>query len=116
MSSTQQQYETYKSKMQRIADIKAASAVLQWDQETYLPSGGAHFRGQQISTLSELSHQLFSEDSLGDLLNDLNAKNDLTPQQQRNIERTLEDYTKNKKYSSAFVRTLSDQINKTFHA
>jgi carboxypeptidase Taq len=34
----------------------------------------------------------------------------------RNIELTLEDYQKNKKYSSEFVRKLSDQVNKTFHA
>jgi carboxypeptidase Taq len=32
------------------------------------------------------------------------------------VELTWEDYTKNKKYSSAFVRNLSAQINKTFHA
>ena len=102
--------------MQMIADVRNAGAVLQWDQETYLPPKGAHFRGQQISTLSEISHRMFSEESLGNLLTDLLAKDDLTPAQKRNVERTWEDYSKNKKYSSAFVRSLSDQINKTFHA
>lgn len=102
--------------MQRIADIKSASSVLQWDQETYLPSGGAHFRGQQISTLSEIAHQFFSEEELGNILNQLAAKDDLSPAQKRNIELTLEDYNKNKKYTSAFVRKLSEQINKTFHS
>lgn len=101
--------------MQRIADIRAASAVLQWDQETYLPAGSAHFRGQQISTLSQLAHDLFSEDSLGNLLTDLSGKDDLSLQQKKAVERTLEDYNKNKKYTSSFVRTLSEQINKTFH-
>ena len=113
---TQQLYDTYKTKMQRIADIRAASAVLQWDQETYLPSGGASFRGQQISTLSELAHQLFTEDALGDVLNELKEKTDLSPEQKRNIERTSDDYTKQKKYTSPFVRALSEQINKTFHS
>ena len=116
MNATPQLYESYQTKMRRIADIKAASAVLQWDQETYLPPGGAHFRGQQISTLSELAHELFSEESLGDLLRELAQKGNLAPAQKRNVERTLEDYTKNKKYTSAFVRALSEQVNKTFHA
>jgi carboxypeptidase Taq len=116
MADTQTLYATYQTKMHRIADIKAANAVLQWDQETYLPKAGAQFRGQQISTLSELAHQLFSEDSLGEILNQLAGKEDLDPSQKRNVERTLEDYTKNKKYTSAFVRTLSEQINKTFHS
>jgi carboxypeptidase Taq len=102
--------------MQRIANIKNASALLQWDQETYLPPKGAHFRGQQISTLSEIAHQQFSEEGLGNLLQDLAARGDLSFEQRRNVERTLEDYTKNKKYSSAFVRKLSEQVNKAFHS
>lgn len=116
MNNTPQLYATYQTKMQRIADIKSASAVLQWDQETYLPKGGAHFRGQQISTLAELAHQFFSEEELGKVLNELLSKDDLTPGQKRNVELTLEDYQKNKKYTSSFVRTLSEQINKTFHS
>lgn len=102
--------------MQRIADVRAAGAVLQWDQETYLPPGGAHFRGQQISTLSELAHKLFSEEELGAVLNSLVTKEDLSATEKRAVERTLDDYNKNKKYSSSFVRALSEQINKTFHA
>lgn len=111
-----QQYEQYKTRLQRIADLRNASALMQWDQETYLPPKGATLRGQQISTLSELSHQLFVEEELGSLLNDLAAKDDLDPWQKRNVERTLEDYNKSKKYTSEFVRALSDQVNKSFHA
>ena len=102
--------------MQRIADVRNANAVLQWDQETYLPPKGAAFRGQQISTLSEISHRLFSEDELGDLLQTLMQKDGLTIQQKRNVERTHEDYVRNRKYTSQFVRALSEQINKAFHS
>ena len=102
--------------MRFIADVKNANAVLQWDQETYLPLKGASFRGQQISTLSEISHRLFSEKELGNLLQDLLSKDDLSAAQRRNVERTNEDYLKNKKYTSEFVRKLSEQVNKTFHS
>ena len=114
--NTQELYENYKTKMQRIADVRNANAVLQWDQETYLPPKGASFRGQQISTLSEISHRLFSEDELGNVLQELLQKQDLSTEQKRNVERTFEDYTKNKKYTSEFVRALSEQTNKAFHA
>ena len=116
MQPTPQLYADYVSRMQRIADIKNANALLQWDQETHLPAKGAHFRGQQISTLSEIAHQQFSDEKLGDLLQELAGRTDLDFTQKRNVERTLEDYTKNKKYSSAFVRKLSEQVNKSFHA
>src|SRR5436305_7134894 len=116
MSNSEQLYKKYEEKMKRIADLRYSNAVLQWDQETYLPANGAHFRGQQISTLSELSHYYFSEEELGNVLNSLLQVNDLTVEQKRNVERTHEDYTKNKKYSSEFVRKLSEQIHKAFHS
>ena len=102
--------------MHRIADVKNATALLQGDQETYLPPKGALFRGQQISTLSEISHQLFSEEELGNILQDLLSKDDLSREQKRNIVLSFEDYTKNKKYTSEFVRALAEQTNRAFHA
>src|SRR4051812_11733490 len=98
--ATPSMYEKYLQKMRLIADIRSANAVLQWDQETYLPPKGAQFRGQQISSLSEISHRLFSEESFGNLLEDLLSKDGLTPEQKRNVELTHEDYVKNKKYSA----------------
>ncbi len=102
--------------MRRIADVRNANAVLQWDQETHLPPKGAAIRGQQISTLSEISHGLFSEEELGTILQELKDREDLEPEEKRNVELTLEDYSKNKKYTSAFVRAISEQTNKAFHS
>ncbi|GAB4094414.1 carboxypeptidase M32 [Flaviaesturariibacter terrae] len=109
-------YSDYVSQMQRIADIRYASAVLQWDQETYLPPKGAHFRGQQLSTLSEMAHDLFSSERLGALLDELLASTGLDERQRRNVELSREDYQKNKKYSASLVRRLSDAGNKAFHS
>ena len=114
--TTSELYEKYRKDMHRIADLRNANAVLQWDQETYLPSKGAALRGQQISTLSELSHQYFISEELGGLLQDLLSRADLTGRQKRNVERTHEDYTRSKKYPSSFVRAMAEQVNKAFHA
>jgi carboxypeptidase Taq len=116
MKNTSTLYDHYRSKMRLIADVRNANAVLQWDQETNLPPKGASFRGQQISTLSEISHRLFSEEELGNLLQDLLGRDDLSAGQKRNVQLTHEDYVKNKKYSSEFVRALSEQVNKAFHS
>lgn len=116
MPTTKELYEEYKQRMRRIADVRHASALLQWDQETYLPKNGAAFRGQQISTLHEMSHQLFADEKLGDILEELVSSSDLNEDDKRNVTLTLQDYRKNKKYTSEFVRKLSDQVNKTFHS
>lgn len=113
---TKSLYEAYKTKMQKIADVKYASAVLQWDQETYLPPKGNETRGRQIATLSEIAHNLFTDEKLGQLLLELLGKDGLSMNEKRNVELTFEDYTKNKKLPVAFVRKMSETVNKSFYA
>ena len=115
-SSSQELYDSYKKHFQEIADIKYASAVLQWDQETYLPKNGNDTRGRQIATLSEFAHVKFTSDQTGNLLSELMMRNDLSINQKRNIELSLEDYNKNKKLPASFVRKSTEIINKSFHA
>lgn len=109
-------YEEYKGKMQKIADVRNAMAVLGWDQETYLPPAGAHFRGQQLTTLSSIAHEMFTEPALGELLGELHQRTDLDNVQKKNIELSLEDYDKNRKYPAAFVAELSTATNAAYHA
>ncbi len=114
--STAQLYATYKTKMQKIADVKYAAAVLQWDQETYLPPKGSDFRGQQIATLSEIAHQQFTDTEMGELLEELSALENLPADDKRNIQLSWDDYKRNVKLSTAFVRQLSESVNQSYHA
>ena len=114
--NTAKLYSSYKTKMQKIADVKYASAVLQWDQETYLPPKGNDFRGQQIATLSEIAHQQFTDKKMGDLLEELSSREDLTAAEKRNIALSNEDFKRNVKLSAAFVRQLSETVNQSYHA
>ena len=109
-------YQAYCRRMQKIADIKFSSAVLQWDQETYMPLKGAQFRGQQLATLSEFSHELFTSEETNGLLLDLLGRQDLSDAQRRNVELSFEDYTKQKKLPTEFVRKLVETINHSFHS
>jgi len=109
-------YNQYKTQLQKIADIKYASAVLQWDQETYLPKNGNDARGRQIATLNELAHEHFTTDTLGELLKELSSKENLSAKEKRNIQLSLEDYNRNKKIPATFVHTLSSAINAGYHA
>ncbi len=109
-------YAQYKTTLQKIADIKYASAVLQWDQETYLPKNGNDARGRQIATLNELAHEHFTADSFGNLLEELSAYKNLADKEKRNVQLSNEDYNRNKKIPSAFVHKLSSAINVSYHA
>jgi carboxypeptidase Taq len=52
----------------QIKDLEVASAVLQWDQETMMPNGGQSGRGQVLSTLTGLKHDLLTSARFGDAI------------------------------------------------
>ncbi len=114
--SSDKMYAQYKESLQKIADIRYASAVLQWDQETYLPKNSGDARGRQIATLNELAHEKFTNESFGDLLRELSAKEGLAANEKRNVQLSLQDFNKSKKLPSAFVRKMSEAVNKSFHS
>jgi carboxypeptidase Taq len=62
-----------KGRLQEIADLNAAGAVLSWDQATYMPGGGASARARQCATLTRLAHEKFTDPALGRLLDRLAA-------------------------------------------
>lgn len=58
--SAEQLDKKVRSLMNTICDIQAASSILNWDQETYMPSGAAETRAEQISSLDALAHQFLT--------------------------------------------------------
>jgi carboxypeptidase Taq len=108
-------YQQYIALMQKVADVKYSNAVLQWDQETYLPAKGAEARARQMATLSELAHDMFTGGNLGELLESLQADS-LDADQQKNVDLTREEFTKQKKFSSEFVRKMSEAVSTSFYA
>jgi carboxypeptidase Taq len=81
-----------------------------------MPVKGASFRGQQLATLTEISHELFTSEETNGLLLDLLGREDLSNEQKRNIQLSFEDYTKQKKLPGEFVRKMVETINKCFHS
>jgi carboxypeptidase Taq len=115
-TSHQELYNQYREHMRKLADVRAALALMQWDQETYLPAKGAGFRAQQVATLSELAHELATAKSLGTLLESLHTVNGLNETEKKNIFLNRQDFVKQKKYPAAFVRKMSETVSKSFNA
>ncbi len=111
-----EKYQLYQAKMRQLADISHAASLLNWDQEVYMPSKGAAFRAQQLSTLAGLHHRFFAEKELGDLLSELKNNTELSFEQQRNIQLSHKDYTDNQKYTTEFVQKMSRCVSEAFIA
>lgn len=56
-----------------VMDLIRASAVLDWDQQTHMPSGGSATRAEQLATLRRLAHERMTSSEVGDLLSALES-------------------------------------------
>jgi carboxypeptidase Taq len=93
----------------RLATVKAlseASAVLTWDQRTYLPQGSGASRAEQIATLQRLAHEHSTADEIGSLLEQLAplaANNEDESDDAAIVRRTKRDYEQERKLPAEFV-------------
>lgn len=109
-------YNSYKEIAQTAADLQYAAAVLEWDQEVYMPSKGAAFRGRQLATLAKQAHEMLTSEKYEQVLKTLIDDKSLDETQQHNIRLSFEDFEKNKKLPSEFVEELSRQTSLGFNA
>ncbi len=114
--TTQELYTEYTLLLQKAADLHSASAVLEWDQETYMPPKGAEARGRQLATLASQAHDILTSERLERILKELNHRDDLDERQKANVALSLKDYNKNKKLPSTFVEAMSKQTSECFNA
>ncbi len=56
-----------------VKDLGAASALLEWDQETYMPSGGHEGRAKVLATLAGLQHSKLSSAEMRESLEAVEA-------------------------------------------
>jgi carboxypeptidase Taq len=99
-----------KKELAEIADLGYAAAVLGWDQQTYMPPGGAEARGNQLGTLQSIAHAKFISDEMGQLLEDLESfQDDLDPDsdEARLIQVTHREYDRFTKVPSEFIAELA---------
>ena len=75
---TSETFQEYLRQTRTIADLNAASSILNWDQETYMPDGAADLRANQIATLDTLVHQMTVAEPYQQVLSKLEQASDQT--------------------------------------
>lgn len=60
-----------RSRLAEVADLSKAAALLEWDQQVMMPSGGGSARAEHIATVRRLAHERFTDDEVGELLDAL---------------------------------------------
>ena len=101
-----EKFEKLKTLVGEVADLSAIQALIEWDQQTYMPPGGAEVRGHQSATLGSLTHQKFTAPEIGELIEDVKKElADAAPDSDdaRYIKVLSKDYDEATKVPSEYV-------------
>jgi carboxypeptidase Taq len=96
--------------------------LLDWDQETYMPSQGADFRAEQCSLVAGQTHKLRTSPKFAKLLSELiNLESghvtdpSLTDAQKAALREWRRDYLKDSKLPTSFVKTWAMTTSRACH-
>jgi len=72
-------FEQLRERMAALADLKNVAQLLDWDQQTMMPPGGAPARAETVATVQKISHEMFVSDETGRLIEAAEAHLDGAP-------------------------------------
>jgi carboxypeptidase Taq len=99
-------FQRLKTILAQVADLNRGAALLGWDQQTYMPPGGAEDRGNQLAAISSIAHEKFTATEVGQLLDSLKpwaAALDPDSTDARMIKVAARDYDKATRVPAEFV-------------
>ncbi len=110
-------FDRFRERLGQVIDLHAAIALLQWDQEVYMPPKGAGARGRQIATLSALAHRLFTDAEMAGLLQDLaSAPGGVDEDAARLAAEARYDFERAVRLPEAFVQRFAEEQSRAYHA
>jgi carboxypeptidase Taq len=105
-TQTADAYDDLTDRYKRIANIQGAAGILNWDQEVMMPEDGTPARSAQLSALSATSHELLTEEEMGDALDDAESA-DLTGEQAAAVHEIRRQYERATRVPTDLVEEIS---------
>jgi len=96
------------TQLRQHADLASALHLLEWDQETFLPSGAVESRARQIGALAAVVHQQQTDPAFLDLVDGLASRlAELSPEQAVDVRETKWRLDRQRALDTALVRERS---------
>ncbi len=86
----------YKEHLREIGKLSSSLALLHWDQRTHLPEKGHAARAEVIGKLAKMVFELSISDDLGRYIEELETRDDLSPQDKASVRVVGRDYRRHK--------------------
>lgn len=107
-----------KRRLAEVTELRKVSAILGWDQSTYMPPGGAESRGRQIAVVDGLAHEKFTSAAIGRLID--RAEKEVSKPKASDLDRAFVriarlDYEQLRKIPNELVAERSVHFAKIFN-
>lgn len=105
-----QEINTLKQRLREITHLRSALAILQWDQEVYMPEEGSGFRGETLAYLAGLNHTKFialDNDGLLSKLHQAVQAGEIVGDDAVIVEEVWRDFEREQKLPTEFVEALA---------
>jgi carboxypeptidase Taq len=102
----EQKLAELKTILGEVMDLEKVIGLLGWDQQTYMPPGGAEDRSYHMATMGSLAHEMYTSDRIGELLEQLKPfveQLDPDSDDARLIKVTTQNYKKKVKVPTEWV-------------
>ena len=119
MEKPEQKLQELKTRLLEVGDLNHINALLNWDQSTYMPPGGAEARGRQSALLAQMSQEKFIDKEIGKLLDDLRPYEESLPYESDDaslIRVTRREYERALKVPPRFMGELNEHGARAYQA
>ena len=99
-----------------VRNLQQASYVLLWDQDTYMPPGGAKARGRQLATLRKLAHEKFTDARIGHLLDTVDGMPSDDPEDEYLLRFVRRQYEQSINVPASFTAELAAHSTQSYQA
>src|SRR3954463_7940401 len=110
MADATNAYQLLVAELRELALLGSVNSVLGWDEQTYMPPGGAGLRADQVSLLARMSHERFTSPRIGEWLAEVgssDAAKDAESDVAVNVRETRRAYDRARKLPPSLVEELS---------
>lgn len=115
----EQKLQELKTRLMDYFDLSFVGSLLNWDQSTYMPAGGAESRARQIGLVGKLAFERFIDPAIGHLLDDLQPYADSLPYDHDDaalIRATRRAYERNIKVPPQLAQEVFVHTARSYHA
>ncbi|UCC44711.1 MAG: carboxypeptidase M32 [Candidatus Zixiibacteriota bacterium] len=111
-------YDKLRTHMKEYWLLASTAELLEWDQETYMPKGGADNRADQMGLLARLTHEMFTDPNVGEWIATCEASDlvkDPESKEAANIRELRRMYDRRTRLPKEFVEESAKLTSKAQH-